>query len=418
MGRVYRGFDQVLNRPVAVKVLTDLDAPMIVQRFEREAQTLSQLNHPNVASVYDYGMDGNRPFMVMEYIHGKSLGSVLEKLKSLEPPRAIELVGQIAEGLASAHDIGIVHRDIKPDNVIIVERGGKELAKVVDFGLAISRDQLKSDDRLTLPGYVMGTQRYMAPEQLEGQAPTPATDLYALGLVCAEMLGGPDAIKAGRLRGSTPVKSEATRFWPIVERACQEEPSARWPDVRSMVRALREAAQTTLSPAGQTSSRSPSSTGARRLRRRRLTQWLTTAAVLLSVATTIFVLWQGRRPAGAQLPLVTVQGVTTQWISPDRLKVRVIGEVKHMRRGWLLLEVAACDEMGNRIPGRDSNLRDGALGGKQAMDVVQSPFAFEKTFEMTVPSGRKKGYVELAVFNGPDNVLVASQNSGFWVERK
>lgn len=419
MGRVYRGYDRVLNRPVAVKVLTDLNAPMVAERFEREAQTLSQLNHPNVASVHDFGMDGNRPFMVMEFIQGRSLGRILDEQKSLAPARAIELIGQIAEGLAAAHDRGVVHRDIKPDNVIVLERGGKEWAKLVDFGLAISREQVKSDDRLTIPGFVVGTQRYMSPEQMEGKPPTPATDLYAFGLVCAEMLGGPDYVKAGRLRASVPVKAEVTRFWPVIERACQEEPSARWPDARAMAKAFRDAAGTAAAPAeNMVPARPVTQTSARRIRRRRLTQWVTTGAVLLSVATTLVVMWQGRRSSATNLPVVAVQTVACKWTGRNELEIGVVGEVQSMRRGWLLLEVAACDDLGNRIPSKDSNLRDGALGEKQAMDVVATPHAFQKTFRLTIPATVRKGYAALAVFDGPDNLLVAQQNSGFWSERK
>jgi len=173
MGTVYRAVDARLGRAVAIKV----SAARYSERFEREAQAISALNHPNVCTLYDVGPD----YLVMELLEGSTLAEEIGK--GPMPPEQVARYGaQIASALAEAHAHAIVHRDLKPGNVMITRHG----AKVLDFGLA----RLLEETGLTEMNLVMGTPRYMAPEQVEGREPAPATDLFALGLVLYEMATG------------------------------------------------------------------------------------------------------------------------------------------------------------------------------------------------------------------------------------
>src|SRR5689334_885203 len=183
MGRVYLGEHVKMNRQCAIKVMN----PSLVndtessQRFAREASNAARILHPNVAAVFDYGESDKIVYLVMEYVDGQSLSSILQKDGALDPRRAIDLARQVADGLHAAHELGIVHRDLKPDNVIITRnRSGKEIAKVVDFGIAKAVNDSK-EDALTKSGLVIGTPEYMSPEQLLGDPVDARTDVYALG---------------------------------------------------------------------------------------------------------------------------------------------------------------------------------------------------------------------------------------------
>ncbi len=415
MGRVYRAFDQVLGRAVAVKVLTDVDSPMMAQRFEREAQTLSQLNHPNLASVYDFGVEGTQPFMVMEFIEGKNLAKLIEQ-GGLDPEKALHVIVQIGEGLAAVHERGVVHRDMKPDNIVISPGKERDRVEIVDFGLAISDAHTRSDDRLTMPGYVVGTQRYMSPEQMEGKPATTASDIYSYGLVCAEILGGPEVIKAGRLRATAPTRPIAHKHWSVIERACREEPGERWASLRSMLEAFHGTVSQSAAKREKTASSRRSSRGAAANRRKKMgLQGLMAAAVVLCFSLIMVLFWRMSANASGT-PEITIDKVKASWVSDTELKVTVMGVAQKARPHRMMLEVAVCDAQGNRLTSPDSVLVDRALGSVQLLDILKASQSFDKTFQLKVPSSLQKGYV-CATFFDANNEILAQQNSSFWSKR-
>lgn len=184
MGWVWRGWDRALNRPVAVKVLAPASSdPTADERFAREARIIAGLTDPHVVAVYDHGTAGGRPYLVMELLHGRTLRQELRTDGPLTPRRAALLAGQAATGLAAAHRAGIVHRDVKPANLI----ADGDALTVLDFGIAA---RLEETAQLTATGQVLGTVDYLAPERAVGHAATPAADVYALGCVLHELLSG------------------------------------------------------------------------------------------------------------------------------------------------------------------------------------------------------------------------------------
>jgi serine/threonine-protein kinase len=186
MADVFLARDTLLDRPVALKVLfaefaTD---PSFVERFRREAQSAANLNHPNIVSVYDWGEEDGTYFIVMEYVEGRSLAQILRDEGPLQPDRAADIVIDVAAALAFAHRHGVVHRDVKPGNVLISPMGQ---VKVADFGIARA---VSARENLTQTGTVMGTATYFSPEQARGEAVDPRSDVYSLGIVLYELLVG------------------------------------------------------------------------------------------------------------------------------------------------------------------------------------------------------------------------------------
>lgn len=191
MADVWQGHDEILSRDVAVKVLQDRYATdaAFLERFRREAVAAARLAHPGVVATFDAGADGATTYIVMELVRGTTLRQYLAERGPLSPALALGITAQIADALAVAHRAGIIHRDIKPANVLLCDDGGKlPRAKVTDFGIAKAAEGLGSD--LTRTGTVLGTPRYLSPEQVEGAQPDARTDLYALGVVTFEMLTG------------------------------------------------------------------------------------------------------------------------------------------------------------------------------------------------------------------------------------
>jgi eukaryotic-like serine/threonine-protein kinase len=185
MAVVYRARDEELDRPVAIKVLADNLAAdeAFRKRFLREARLAAQLSHRNVVQIYDSDEADGRPYIVMEYVEGETLADLLARRGRLPAGEAVELALQVCSGLDHAHRAGLVHRDIKPRNLLLRPDG---TVKIVDFGIARSA----GGTRLTETGSVLGTAAYLAPEQAAGDEVTAAADVYALGVVLYEMLGG------------------------------------------------------------------------------------------------------------------------------------------------------------------------------------------------------------------------------------
>ena len=192
-GCVYRGRHLASGEPCAVKLLYGELAGdrSVAQRFRREAEVVAQIRHPNVVSIIEHGTTAaGLTFLVMEYLEGRTLKEVIEAEAPLEQRRSALILEQLTAGLAEAHRLGYVHRDLKPGNVIVVGPPGEERAKILDFGIVASLRDTNTEDRLTRTGFIVGTPIYMAPEQIDPNALSPQVDVYALGVILYEMLAG------------------------------------------------------------------------------------------------------------------------------------------------------------------------------------------------------------------------------------
>lgn len=185
MANVYLGYDTILERDVAVKVLRgDLsDDEKFIRRFKREAQSASLLSHPNIVQIYDVGEDDGNFYIVMEYVNGSTLKQLIKKRGHLSIPEVIDITGQLTDGLAHAHDSYIIHRDIKPQNIMILDDG---MVKITDFGIAMALNT----SELTQTNSVMGSVHYLPPEQAAGKGSTIKSDIYSIGILMYEMLAG------------------------------------------------------------------------------------------------------------------------------------------------------------------------------------------------------------------------------------
>ena len=252
MGEVFRAHDPVLDREVALKILHPslADDPAFIDRFRREARSAATLSHPNIVGVHDWGETQGTYFMVMEFIRGPNLRSLLMRNGALEPALALEIASDVLGALGHAHAQGIVHRDIKPENIMI--RASDGAVKVADFGLA----RAFADSRVSqAPGTVTGTVQYLAPEQIEGMPADPRTDLYAVGIVLYELLSGQVpftgetsvAIAWRHLRERVPAPSRVNPMVPveldrIVLNATERDRDRRTKDAAAMRADLSRAA--------------------------------------------------------------------------------------------------------------------------------------------------------------------------------
>ncbi|MFF5231249.1 serine/threonine-protein kinase [Dactylosporangium sp. NPDC000521] len=244
MGDVWRGTDEVLGRTVAIKVLLPalLEEAGFAERFRGEARTMATINHPGVVDIYDYGSEGGTAFLIMEYVEGDALSRTLSRVGRLTPARAMALVAQAADALHAAHEKGIVHRDVKPGNLLVRPNGTLVLT---DFGIARSA----AVAQLTAAGSVLGTASYISPEQASGAQATPLSDVYALGVVAYQCLSGqrpfegdnPLQIAMRHVRDMPPPLPAdiPPPIAQLVERAMAKDPSARWPSAAALAQAAR-----------------------------------------------------------------------------------------------------------------------------------------------------------------------------------
>jgi serine/threonine protein kinase len=269
MGHVWEAEDTVLHRVVAIKMLSEglSSEPTSAERFRREAQASAGLSHPNVAGVFDYGEDDGTQFIVMELIEGETLAERIAREGRLDPAEATRIAVQVASALDTAHEAGIVHRDVKPGNVMLTPQGE---VKVLDFGIAAA-----AGPNLTATGFTIGTAAYLSPEQAAGERAIPASDVYSLGVVLYEMLAGrppfagetPVAVAAAHVSREVPsLIDQVPDLPPHVAHACEQalakDPSARPPTAaafRQMLEAPNRAADPAVAPTGESDGHGSSS---------------------------------------------------------------------------------------------------------------------------------------------------------------
>src|SRR5579872_317313 len=254
MATIYRGHDMRMDRVVAIKVLRDIYStdPKFVTRFQREAKAASSLQHPNIVQVYDYGQTDGNYFIVMELIEGTDLRRYLRSRGVLDIERAIIIAHDVALGLGAAHRRGIVHRDVKPQNVLVGRDGS---IKLTDFGIASVYKDINAE-RLTTTGMTLGTVQYYAPEQAQGEIVSPAADIYALGIVMYEMLCGrtpfdgdtPVAVAMRHIQDTPdPPSTYNPRIPPglerIILRCLEKDPRNRYRDGDALAYALENYAR-------------------------------------------------------------------------------------------------------------------------------------------------------------------------------
>ena len=248
MSTVFRAHDRQLERRVAIKILHEhyADDPEYLERFRREARAVAKLSHPNIVTVIDRGDDGGRQYIVFEHVEGENLKELVVRSGRLPVRRALELALDVADGLAFAHDHGLVHRDVKPQNVLLSREGE---VKVTDFGIARS---LHMEHGVTQTGTVLGTGEYLAPEQASGKQVSPATDVYSLGVVLWELLAGDVpfvgenfvAVALRHVNEPPPSLRErrpdvTPRLEAAVDRALAKDPGRRFPSMAAFAKELR-----------------------------------------------------------------------------------------------------------------------------------------------------------------------------------
>jgi serine/threonine-protein kinase len=247
---VYEAYDPLMNRRVAVKELmmphgsTGPQQDDRINRFKREAQAAGTLNHPNIMTVYSFAEDAGRTFMAMEYLDGQTLRNEIDTKGSIPSDRAVEIADAVLSGLSHAHSKGVIHRDIKPDNIQILSNGN---VKITDFGIA----RLTFQPNLTMDGQVFGTPSYMSPEQVVGRDIDARSDLFSVGVMLYEMLTGRKPFAGDSVVSITYAIMNAEpeqppsvgwSLWQVIDRALAKTPSMRFAGADEMKKALQDAA--------------------------------------------------------------------------------------------------------------------------------------------------------------------------------
>jgi serine/threonine-protein kinase len=352
MSSVFRAHDRQLERRVAIKILHEhyADDPEYLERFRREARAVAKLSHPNIVTVIDRGDDDGRQYIVFEHVDGENLKELVLRSGRLSVRRALELALSVADGLAFAHDRGLVHRDVKPQNVLLSSEGE---VKVTDFGIARS---LHMEHGVTQTGTVLGTGEYLAPEQASGKPVSPATDVYSLGVVLWELLAGDvpfvgDNFVAVALRHVNepppPLRERrpdvSPRLDSAVQRALAKDPARRFPSMTAFAKELRaclaeadgeaappppedDLAMTVVTPPAPAPAREPARRRSRppgRRRRRPLAYVLLALAVAGAAAAAVLLLGGGGHGqggsggGGGSGATVQLQGVGNAYSNPD-----------------------------------------------------------------------------------------------------
>ena len=246
MSGVYRGLDLRLDRPVALKIMDSRYAgdSQFLTRFQREARAVAKLKDPGLVAVYDQGLDGQHPFLVMELIEGGTLRELLVERGPMPPHAVAAVLGPVLGGLAMAHREGLVHRDVKPENVLISDGGD---VKIADFGLV----RAIAEAKITSTSVILGTAAYLSPEQVSSGDATPASDVYAVGILAYELLTGTTpftgdtALAVAYLRMDNDVAAPSTviggvpaQFDELVLRATARDPAQRYADAEDMAAEL------------------------------------------------------------------------------------------------------------------------------------------------------------------------------------
>lgn len=246
---VYEAYDPLMNRRVAIKELmmpsgsTPQQAEDRISRFKREAQAAGTLNHPNIMTVYSFAEDAGRTFMAMEYLDGQTLRNELDARGAIPIDRAVAVTDEVLAGLEHAHSKGVIHRDIKPDNIQILSNGQ---IKITDFGIA----RLTFQPNLTMDGQVFGTPSYMSPEQVVGREIDARSDIFSVGVMLYEMIAGQKPFSGDSVVSTTYaiMNKEPDQpanipwpLWTVITRALEKSPAMRWSSAADMKQALEEA---------------------------------------------------------------------------------------------------------------------------------------------------------------------------------
>ncbi len=298
MGEVWRAHDELLGRDVAVKVLRHEFAQHdgFLRRFRDEARHTASLSHPGIAAVYDYGEQDGSPYLVMELIDGEPLSATLARIGPIPLDRALRILADTADALHAAHHRGVVHRDVKPGNLMVTDDGR---VKVTDFGIARAIGAAP----ITATGEMLGTAHYISPEQAAGELATPASDVYALGVVAYEVLTGqrpfaadtPIGLAMAHVRQPPPPLPSTlpSEVATIVMQALSKAPAERPADAATMAAQLRAASERTAVLPQPPAPRAPA----------RRAAWLASLAVAAAVVVSVTLLRGGERESGSATSL-------------------------------------------------------------------------------------------------------------------
>ena len=249
MAFVYRARDLMLERDVAIKILREDYSNDIAfqERFRQEAKAAANLSHPNIVTVHDFGIDQGKLFIVMEFVPGDDLKTIIRRKGRLSPKEAIPLIIQACAGIGYAHRAGLVHCDVKPQNLLVMP---DNRLKVTDFGIARALASIKPEEQVDV---VWGSPQYFSPEQASGSAPSPASDVYSLGVVLYEMLAGTLPFNASSTTGFSQMHKESVpgdiskvvpgispSLQQIIEKVLSKEPSMRYRTADQMGRVLQK----------------------------------------------------------------------------------------------------------------------------------------------------------------------------------